>query len=260
MANTVYENFVLENKLEDMLTTAVDMNNYMTLDTSLTESAGMKKTVNKYTATGNVEDLEMGSGNTGDIEVGFETNDYEVKVTQGRFPYYDEQAMKDPMVVDVGLKGIAAKMVNDLTTKAFAEFEKASLSQTYTTNIDFDTVVDAIAKLNVEDETGLFMLINPAEVAAFRKSLKDNLSYSEAFARTGYIGSVSGVPVIVSKAVPADKAYIADKTAVTCFIKKGTEIEQERDANTRKNTIYGRKVAVVALTDDTKVVKISKAG
>ena len=65
---------------------------------------------------------------------------------------------------------------------------------------------------------------------------------------------------IVSKAVPAKKAFIADKTAVTVFTKKGSEIEMEREANTRSNTIYGRKVAVVALTDATKVVKLTISG
>lgn len=257
MANTVYANFIIENKIEDLLTTKVDLNNYMTIDTSLSENAGMIKKIHTYKATGNVEDVEMGSGNTSDIEVSFTEKDYTVKVTQGRFAYYDEQAMQDPNCVDVGLKGVVAKMANDLTAKAIAEFEKASKSQQYTTTITFDNVVDAIAQLNLEDETGLFMLIAPDMVASFRKSLKDLLSYSEDFVRTGYIGSVSGVPVIVSKAVASGKAYIADKTAVTCFIKKGVEIEQERDANTRKNTIYGRKVAVVALTDDTKVVKFT---
>ena len=96
MAHTIYENFVLENKMEDLLTTAVDMNAYMTADTSLTENAGMKKKVNTYTATGNVQELGMGEGNTEDIEVSFITNEYEVGTTQGRTYYYDEQEMTDP--------------------------------------------------------------------------------------------------------------------------------------------------------------------
>lgn len=55
MANhKVYENFVLENKIEDMLITGVDMNAYMTTDYSLTENAGMKKVIHVYNATGNV--------------------------------------------------------------------------------------------------------------------------------------------------------------------------------------------------------------
>ena len=52
----IYENFVLENKIEDMLTTGIDMNAYMTADYTLAENAGMKKVVNVYTATGDVED------------------------------------------------------------------------------------------------------------------------------------------------------------------------------------------------------------
>ena len=87
----------------------------------------LDKVVNKYTATGNVEDVLMGEGNTEDIEVAFDSVEYTVGVTQGRFPYYDEEAMTDPMVVDVGLKKLAAQMTNDLTAKIVKEFDKTKL-------------------------------------------------------------------------------------------------------------------------------------
>ena len=259
MAHTIYENQVLENKIESLLTTAVDMNAYMTIDNSLTHDAGMKKAINVYTAAGNVEDLAMGEGNTGEIEVSFTTREYEVTTTQGKFSYYDEQEMKDPMVVEVGLKAVAEKMTNDLTTKAIAEFNKTTNIAYYNSGdgITFGDVVDAIAQLNTEDESGLFLLINPEEKAQMRKSLGEDLKYTEGFARTGYIGTVCGVPVIVSKAVPAEKAYLGTKEAVTCFVKKGSEIEQERDADIRKNDVYARKVMLVALTDESKVIKFT---
>ena len=256
MAHTIYQNFILANKVSDILTTQVDLNTYMTVDTELAENAGMKKVINTYTATGNVQNLAMGEGNTADIEVSFTPTEYTVGTTQGRFKYYDEQEMTDPMVVDAGLDGIAKTMVNDFTTKAIAEYEKATLTLTGTA-WTFDTVVDAIAKMNLEDETGLFLLISPADQANFRKALKDDLKYVEGFVRTGYIGSVCGVPVIVSKAVAKGKGYLATKDAITLFIKKDTEIEQERDANTRENRVFVRKVALVALTDATKLVKIT---
>lgn len=256
MAHTLYENFVLENKIEELLTTAVDLQAYMTVDNSLSLEPGMKKIVHTYTASGDVEDLAMGEGNSEDITVSFTSVEYEVGVTQGRFQYFDEQEMTDPMVVDTGLDGIAKKMVNDFTSKAIAEYEKATL-QAPAAAWSFDAVVDAIAKMNLEDESGLFLLISPADKAAFRKALKDDLSYSEAYVRTGYIGTVAGVPVIVSKAVAQGTGYLATKDAVTLFVKKGSEIEQERDANIRNNAVYARKVAVVALTDATKVVKIT---
>lgn len=258
MAHMTYENFVLANKLADMLTTQVDLNTYMTIDTSLTSEAGMKKIIHTYRATSGVEELGMGEGNSKDIEVSFDSNEYEVKTYQGRFVYFDEQAMTDPMVIDTGLEGIAADIINQFTALAVGEFEKATLSESGSA-WSFDLIVDAIAKMNVENEEGLFLLISPADKAGFRKALKDDLSYSEGFVRTGYIGTVAGVPVVVSKAVPTGKGFLATKDAVTVFIKKDTEIEQERDANTRKNSVFGRKVAVVALTDANKVVELEIA-
>lgn len=90
-----------------------------------------------------------------------------------------------------------------------------------------------------------------------RKALGDDLKYVEAYARTGYIGSVAGVPVYFSKAIPSGEAYLATKEAITIFVKKGVEVEQERDADKRQNVVYGRKYMVVALTDATKVVKLA---
>lgn len=261
MAHTIYQNFVLENKLEDLLVTHIDMNQFATQDTSLVEEAGMTKKINQYTSTGDVEDLAMGVGNTDEIEVSFTQVPYTVGVTQGRFAYFDEQEMTDPMVVDAGLYGLATRMTNDLTNKIVAELDKATLTyDASATGLTFDAIVDAIAKFPHEDaEDGLFLLINRADLAGLRKNLKDELKYVEAFARTGYIGSVCGVPVYVSDAVPAKKAFLATKEAVTVFTKKGSETEQERDANIRKNTVYARKVMLVALTDATRVVEIATA-
>lgn len=256
MAHTCYENEILANKINDILTTKVDLNAYMTIDTSMSETAGMKKVVNTYTSTGEVEALGMGEGNEGEIEVTFTSTEYDVVTYQGKFGFYDEQEMTDPMIVDTGLAHSADTMTNKWTDLAIAEFEKATLEQTGEA-WSFDVVVDAIAKMNLEDEGGLFLLISPADKAAFRKALKDDLSYSEAFVRTGYIGTVAGVPVIVTKAVEAGKGYLATKEAVTVFIKKDAETEYERDADTRRNDYWIRKVGVVALTDATKVVKIA---
>ena len=260
MANQVYDNVVLANKIEDILTTAVDLTSYMTVDTSMTQEAGMKKKINTYKAQGDVETLAMGVGNTGDIEVSFATKEYTVETVQGRFQYFDEQAMTDPMVVQAGLEGIAKTMINDFTAKAVAEFDKATLT-VQRTGFAFTDIVDAIAKLNTENEDGLFILVGVADLAKFRKELADDLKYSEGFVRTGYVGSVCGVPVIVTKAITNGNIYLASKEAVTLFIKKDTEVEQERDANVRNNKVYIRKVAVVALTDENKVVKLTpKAG
>lgn len=256
MANQIYSNFVMEDSFESVLATKLDLQQFVTIDTSLTEEAGMIKKINKRSVTGSVEDLTMGQGNTGDIEVTFDSTPYTVGVTQGRFSYYDEEALTDPKVVDSGIEGMAEIMVNDFTSKAVSEWEKTS--NTTTGALSFETVVDAIAALNIENEAGLFMIISPASLAKFRKAFKDNLSYSEDYIRTGAIGAVAGIPVYTSKAITGtDEIIIAHKDAVRVFVKKGVEIENQRDANIRKNTVYSRKVALVALVDDRKVVVVN---
>jgi hypothetical protein len=255
MAHVCYENIVLSNKMNDILTTKVNLNNYLTIDTSLAENAGMKKVINVYTSTGDVEQLGMGQGNSSSIEVSFEPREYTVEVYQGKFAFYDEQEMQDPVIVDKGITDSANRMTNKFTEMAIRELDKAP-QVVEAAAWTFDVVVDAIAKMNLEDESGLFLLVSPEDKAAIRKALKDDLSYSEGFVRTGYIGTVCGVPVIVTDAISAGTAFLATKDAVTVFVKKDTETEYERDADHRNNSYWVRKAAVVALTDETKAVKI----
>ena len=258
MANVIYENFILQDKYNSVLSTALNMNQFMTVDTSLTAEDGMTIKVNTRTVSGSAEDVEMGAGNTGSVEVSTATVPYEVITTQARAIYHDEEVQTDSKAIDNLLTGLSEVMVNDYTAKAIAEFEKANQTVDYANAIDFNAVVDALGYFP-EREEGLFMLMGPDSLAAFRKGLKDDLKYVEDFARKGYIGSVCGVPVYVSKAVPAGKAFVANKSAITLFVKKDATIEQERDANTRKNTVYARRVGLVALTDASKVVMIKKA-
>lgn len=257
MANQVYSKFVLETKFEDMYESKIRMNDYLDVDDTLTRNEGDTLKVNVYGVTGQVDDVTMGQGNTHVIETAYRTENYTVKKTQGKGVYYDEEYDKDPAVVDALLQGLAAKMANKSFAEAFDEFDK-SYNWVIATNLDFDAFCDAVALLNIEGSENLFALIAPADEAEVRKQLKTALSYNEAFVRTGYIGSVNGIPLVVTKACPAGQIYIATKEAVKNVYKRGTEIEYERDADLRKNSIYIRKTNVVALQNADKLVKITK--
>ena len=52
----------------------------------------------------------------------------------------------------------------------------------------------------------------------------------------GQVGTIAGIPVVATKAL-TDKAYVMTNEAITLFLKKDVEVEQERDADTRKNSI-----------------------
>ena len=262
MANTVYENFVLESRLTDLLNTKLNTRSLMTVDNSLTESAGMIKKINTYTYTGKVEKVAKGAKNTTRGAVSYTSKQYEVEVSQQVFDYFDEEFMQDPKVVEMGMNGAATLMVNDMNTKYFAELAKATLSHQIATGAAFsyDAVVDAIQLMNLEDESGLFLIIGNDLKAEVRKDADFKAARQGEILFNGQIGSICGVPVLVSKLVPAETAYLATKEAVTLFTKKDSEVEQERDGEIRQNTVIMRKVNLVALTDATKVVKISKQG
>jgi hypothetical protein len=258
MANTVYENIVLESKLNDLLNTKLDAKSLMTIDYSLAQAAGMTKKVAKYSYTGEVETLAAGEKNTVRGSISQTPVSYDVELAQQVFDYTDEDVMQDPNVVDFGMQGAATVMVNDMNTKYFAELAKATLSQEYETAISYDTVVDAIAKMNLEDETGLFLVIGNDLKADIRKDADFKAKELGKVIADGAIGTLSGVPVICSKLVPTTAAFLATKEAVTLYTKKESEIEQKREGETRTNTVIMRKVNLVALTDATKAVKIVK--
>lgn len=260
MNNTVYSNFVLEAKLTDLLNTKLATRSFMTIDESLTDAEGTIKKINTYSYTGAVEAVEEGAGNTAGAigVVSFTPSTYEVAVAQHTFKYTDEQFMQDAKVLEYGVEGGATIMTNDMNSKYFAELAKATLSQAIPEGeeLSYDVVVDAISKMNLEDESGLFIIIGTDSKAAIRKDADFKNAQLGEIIFNGQIGSIAGVPVVVSKLCPAGSAYVASPAAVTLFTKKDSQVEQDRNAETRINTVVMRKVNLVALTDATKVVKI----
>lgn len=261
MANTIYENYVLANEIEDQFNSHLDLARFCTIDSSLVGVAGMKKIINRYSATDGTEKLAMGKGNTKSIETSFTPVEYEILLAQNRFQYFDEEAMTDPIAIETGIRHMGTDMFNTANADIFAEFNKATLTVAAATP-NFEAFVDMAAKLDVENLEGLelFAFVNNADMAAIRKALKDELKYVEAFARQGYVGTVAGWNLYTKKDAVAGTIVGGTKQAVTLFAKKGTEVEQERDGNIRQNTIYSRKYYLAALTDATKAVKLTIGG
>ena len=257
MANTVYANKVLEAKAKDLLTTSVNTRNLMDVDNSLVENAGMTKTINVYTYNGTAEELAAGEGNTNRGSIAYEGKDYTVKMIQQAFDYQDEDFMKDPTIVDNGVKGATQVMTNKMAADFVAEAKKATLAHS-AASFGYEAIVDGIAELNIEDESGLFVVI-PNE---WKADLRNDPDYKTArmgeVVYNGQVGTICGIPVIATKALK-DEAFVMTKEAVKLFMKKDVEVEQDRDADTRTNSIYLRAAYICALVDATKIAKITIA-
>ena len=255
-----FPNFILENTIEDQYNSHLDLMRFCTVDNSLVGVAGDTKKIRVYRATNATEKLAMGDGNTKNIEVLYSDEQYTILLAQNRFPYYDEELMRDPLVVDTGVRHMTTDMFNTTQADIFTEFNKATQIVTMTGTDYFGAFVDAVAMLPGEnqEELEVFAFVHPNDKAAIRKALKDDLKYVESYARTGYIGSVAGVNLYVKQDSEEGTICGGTRKAVTYFNKKGVEVEQERDANIRLNKIYSRKYYLVALTDENYAFKIVK--
>lgn len=281
MANKPYDNFVLANEIKDQFVSHLDHSIFCTADASLAETAGMIKKIHRYyghvgddTNASGAEKLALGAGNTKVIEMGFTPEEYKVQTLQATGKWHDEEEMTDPNVPLVIAGKVGADLFNQTNSDIIAEFAKAQAGNTIAlTGTDyFGAFVEAQSKLKTEftesstPGMGTFALISVEDYAKIRKALGDNLKYVEAFAREGYIGTVAGTSVFISKAVTAKEIYIATKKAVTVFYKKDVSAEyfhegnrSSEDADKRINKLISRTYYVAALTDATKAAKITLA-
>lgn len=257
MAIALYENFVLENKMTELVNSYLDVHSLFTTDNSLEQSAGLKKIVNKYTYSGAVEKLAKGAKNTTKGSVTLVPTEYTVERYQQTFGYNDMDVMQDPYVLDVMTTGASELMANDIRTQYFAELAKISNTFEYTT-LNYDAIVDALAKINREVESDQFIIMGLDAKATIRKDPDYKASRQGEILYNGQFGTIAGVPCLFSKLVPANTLYITAKDQVKFFVKKAGNVEQDRDIETKDNTVVYERHGVMALVDETKSIKLTK--
>ena len=257
MAIQTYENFVLEHKMTDLVNTNVNVNALYTIDNSLALEAGLKKVINKYTYTGAVEKLAKGAKNSTRGAVAYVPSEYTVERYQQTFGYNDMDIMADPYILDVMTTGAAQVMANEIREEYFAELAKISNTDTYTT-FGYDAVVDALAKIGHEVEDGMFIVMGLDSKAEVRKDADYKASRQGEILYTGQFGDICGVPCVASKLVPEGTVYITTKDAVKFFVKKDGSVEQDRDIETKDNTVVYERHGLMALVDESKSIKLTK--
>ena len=274
MPNTLFANKVIESKATDLLSTKLNHRSLMTIDAELQGSEGMTKTINTYTYTGEAEILGVGVGSTASKRgsVSYVGKDYTVQCIQEAFDYFDEDFMKDNNVVDMGVNGATDVMTNFLTSKFYEALATKQGAQELVGKTEFakggaisyDTVVDAIADMKVEDESKLVLVLPTDWKADIRKDSDYKAAQLGEVVYNGQVGTIAGIPVVCTKVLNAAgankaKAYLLTPEAVSLFVKKNVEVEQDRDKDKRLNSIYLREYYICALTDATKARKIVEA-
>lgn len=256
MALQLIPNQVIEAKITDIVNTYLDTRALFTVDTSLATAAGLSKRVYKYTYTGYVENLQKGAKNTNKGEVALSYKDYQVGRYQQTYEYNDMDVMADPNIVNVLSDGAGKTMTNEIRNEYFTELAKISGhfdAKSYTSV--YEAVVDAVAALPKAAEmdiTDLFIIMGADARANVRKDQLFQASKQGEILYTGQFGTVAGIPCVFSNLVPAKTIYVTNKDAITFFVKKEGTVEQDRDIESKDNTVVYERHGVIALTDDTR--------
>ena len=258
--NTIYENTVLEAKLTELLNSKLEVRSLMTVDDSLTESAGLTKVINRYTYNGTVETLDGGEANSTAGTLRFTPETYTVKRYQQTFRYNDVEAMKDPALIDMALSGAADVMANQLRCEYFDQLKQIRHRHPIASDtISYTDIVDALGNLGREVEDGLFILMGTDGRTAIRRDSDFITAHQGDILYSGQFGTLCGIPVLFSKLVPEGKVIITEKAAVKFFVKRAAGLEQSRDIEKKENTIVYERHGVIALVDDTSSVILGKA-
>jgi hypothetical protein len=257
MSIALYDNFILENKTTDLVNTIIDVNALFTIDNSLATEAGLKKIVNKYTYSGTVEKLAKGAKNSTRGSVALVPTEYVVERFQHTFGFNDLDVMQDPYAIDAMSQGAAQVVANHIRDQYFAELAKISKTHEYEV-FNYDAVVDALASIGREVESDLVLVMGLDAKAAIRKDADYKASRQGEILYTGQFGDICGVPCVCSKLVPADTVYVTSKDQVKLFVKKAGTIEQDRDIETKDNTVVYERHGLMALVDETKSIKMVK--
>ena len=243
--------------LETKLVDAIKLSPLAVVGTELQGRAGNTLTLPTWQYIGDAADLAEG---VADTPVALETQSREVKI---------KKASKSVEITDEALLSgygnpadeIASQLLTSIASKVeadcFAALATGTLKQVGA--VEADTVADALVKFGEDLDEEMFLFINPADYAAIRKN--PNFAYVNGQQMTigGTVGFIFNCAVVVSNRVAATSAYIVKRGALGIELKRGVNVESDRDI-LRKTNVYSVDEHYVAyLRDDSKVIRIANA-
>ena len=240
--------------LETKLVNAIKLSPLAVVGTELQGRAGNTLTLPTWQYIGDAADLAEG---VADVPVSLEAQSREITI---------KKASKSVEITDEALLSgygnpadeIASQLLTSIASKVeadcFAALATASLKQVGPVNAD--TVADALVKFGEDLDEEMFLFINPADYATIRKNA--NFSYVNGQQMTigGTVGYIFNCAVVVSNRVAANTALIVKRGALGIELKRGVNVESDRDI-LRKTNVYSVDEHYVAyLRDASKVIKI----
>ncbi len=254
---------------------AIRFSPFATIDNTLAGQPGDTITVPKFAYIGDAEDVEEGA----DIPLTALTHTTQkitVKKAGKGIELTDEAVLSgygDPQseAVNQLVLSIASKVDADCA----AVLQTGTQTKAAGAAISYNGIVDAVDLFEEEtpDPFSKVMFINSKQMTTIRKdanflSLDKYPAPKGAVVLTGCIGSIAGVQIVVSnRIVEADSTFknpivqldVDSETgialpALTIYMKRGVQVETDRDIVAKKTVLTADQHYAAALTNDARVV------
>lgn len=286
MPQTKLENLVNPQVMADMISATlpkkIKFSPIAKIDTTLVGRPGDTITVPKYAYIGDAEDVAEGVA-MGTTVLTASTTTVSIKKAGKAIELTDESVLSgygDPLGEGTNQLGmaIAAKIDNDCLA---ALYTAPLTSDQSTTQIGYEGIVlaDAVFGDESDEVSNKVMYIHPDQEQTIRldPNFMDKNKYGLEVVMNGAIGKIAGIEIKKSKKIEKDasgnwknpivilatadpnEAPDADATAtedaaLTIYMKRGAEVESDRDILAKTTVISADEHYGVALSNDSKVV------
>ena len=252
---------------------AIKVTPFAKIDTTLQGRPGSTITVPRYEFIGDATDLAEGVDATA-TQLTTTSADYQIKKAVKQVQLTDEAVLSgygNPVGETNNQLGLA--LASKIDQDAMDALLNAEGVATYTDNsneISYNGVVSAIDKFYEEDNVEKVMFISPHQVTTLR--LDSNFISREKYGNQvmidGEIGMIGNARIVPSKRITVKNGKYKcpivqlkgeeqtgdDTAALTIYLKRGVNVETERNLVNYTTLIGADEHYVVALTDVSKVV------
>jgi N4-gp56 family major capsid protein len=252
---------VLADMIDTKLVNAMKFTPLCKVDNTLVGRPGDTVTLPCYAYIGDAADVDE-LGNIGIAELRATSQAVRVKKVGKGVTISDEAVLSgygDP-VGEIGnqlLTSIASKVDNDV----LAVLDNATLIHPVVT-VTPNEINNALVKFGEDFEGDKYLFVGAATYAALRDAA-EWIPASEIAAGTvlrGVVGMIYGCYVVITnKITVTNAAYIVKPGAVALFMKRGTQVESDRNIINKSTTFTADKHYAAYLYDSSKVIKLGAA-
>ncbi|WP_232219606.1 N4-gp56 family major capsid protein [Carnobacterium pleistocenium] len=262
-ATTVLSDMVDPEVLGDMiaaeLPNAIKFSGIAPIDTTLQGQPGSTITIPKYAYIGDA--VEVAEGAAIDYtKLTTSNSSYKIKKVGKGVEITDEAVLSgygDP--IGEAKSQVTTAIASGIDNDTLVQVKKATLA---TTNDAFDaTLIDSIEDVfNTEDQETGVLFMNPKDVTKLRKGIAEGWTRAtdlgDQLLVTGVFGDALGWQVVRTRKVTQGEVYAVKVGALKTYLKRGVNPETGRDMDHKLTKFNADQHYVVALVNDSKVLKV----